>query len=116
MTGTPLQNKTEDAQALFAFLRVSPVADAAIFNRAISRPIREGDPSALQRLCLLMRAVCLRRTKAQCAAEGAKLPDKTVEVSWFCCKRFSSFIKTLLILNTKRLLLSSNITYLLRPS
>ncbi len=77
LTGTPLQNKPEDIQSLLAFVRAAPLDDIKVFNRAISRPIKEGDPEGLTRLRVLLRAVCLRRTKS---ILDKTLPPKVVEV------------------------------------
>lgn len=73
LTGTPLQNKPEDIGALFSFLRLAPASNAAVFKRAIGRPIRSGFESGLARLRVLMKSVCLRRTKG---ILGTKLPPK----------------------------------------
>jgi SNF2-related domain len=35
LTGTPLQNRPADIGALFAFLRLQPVAEATVFRRSI---------------------------------------------------------------------------------
>jgi SWI/SNF-related matrix-associated actin-dependent regulator of chromatin subfamily A3 len=77
LTGTPIQNRADDAQPLFAFLRANPLSDWAIWSRAVSRPLRQGDDMALNRMRLLLSAISLRRTKALLAG---KLPPKTVEM------------------------------------
>ncbi|CAM9189972.1 unnamed protein product [Ascophyllum nodosum] len=77
LTGTPLQNKPEDIGALFSFLRLAPVSNTGVFTRAIARPIRSGLESGLARLRVLMKSVCLRRTKG---ILDNKLPPKVVEV------------------------------------
>ena len=61
-----MQNKAEDVQSLFGFLRAEPVCELGVFTRAIGRPIRDGEEEGLARLRVLMRAVCLRRTKVRC--------------------------------------------------
>jgi len=77
LTGTPMQNGVNDVQALMAFLRSSPLDDFAIFNRAVGRPIRAGDPTGLSRLKVAMKAICLRRTKKDLKTA---LPEKAVEL------------------------------------
>jgi hypothetical protein len=37
--------------------------DFGIFNRAVGRPIRNGDPLGVARLKVAMKTVCLRRVK-----------------------------------------------------
>ena len=77
LTGTPIQNRADDAQPLFAFLRAVPLADWSVWSRAVGRPVRDGDPAGLARLRLLLRALSLRRTKALLSH---LIPAKTVEV------------------------------------
>jgi len=77
LTGTPLQNKAEDIQSLLAFQRAAPLDDPKIFSRAVSRPIRDGDPEGVQKLRVLLRAVCMRRTKDLLVST---LPPRTIEV------------------------------------
>ena len=62
---------------MLAFLHAAPLADAAIFNRAIARPIREGDAAGLARLRLLLKTISLRRPKS---VMGAALPPKRIVV------------------------------------
>ena len=84
-------------QALFRFLRVSPLDDPALFKRAVAQPLRDGDEVGLEpvspqhgsqsslrstrgdevglaRLRVLLRSVSLRRPKATL---GALLPPRT---------------------------------------
>ena len=77
LSGTPVQNRADDAQPLFAFLRCAPLAEWSVWNRAVGRPVRDGDPAGLARLRLLLRSLSLRRTKASLAH---LIPPKTVEV------------------------------------
>lgn len=64
LTGTPLQNKPQDIGSLLTFLRLAPASNAKVFEQAIGRPIRSGAPEGLACLRVLVRSVCLRRTKA----------------------------------------------------
>jgi SWI/SNF-related matrix-associated actin-dependent regulator of chromatin subfamily A3 len=77
VTGTPLYNKIEDIGSLFSFLRLAPVSDKNVFKRSIGRPVADGIDEGLARLRVLMKSVCLRRTKDLIKH---KLPEKTVEV------------------------------------
>ena len=54
-----------------------PLGDAAVFRRAIDRPIALGDMTGISRLRVLLKAVCLRRTKSILAKQ---LPQKTVAI------------------------------------
>jgi SWI/SNF-related matrix-associated actin-dependent regulator of chromatin subfamily A3 len=77
LTGTPLQNKAEDLQSLFSFLRINPVRDFSVWKRAIGRKIVEGDKLGLARLRVLLKSVCLRRSKSIIAN---KMPERTIEL------------------------------------
>ena len=63
MTGTPIQNHLDDLQALVAFLHVDVFQLPSMWQRLVSRPIRESRPEAIPRLQSLVRTFCLRRTK-----------------------------------------------------
>ena len=77
VTGTPVQNKAEDVQSLFEFIRARPLHDASIFQQAIARPIRNGQAQGMSRLRVLMRTLCLRRGKSIIASA---LPTRHIEV------------------------------------
>jgi len=55
LTGTLIMNTADDVQPLLAFLQAEPLADHAIWNRAVGRPIKEGMPEGLARLRLLRK-------------------------------------------------------------
>ncbi|KAI9183819.1 hypothetical protein H9P43_002871 [Blastocladiella emersonii ATCC 22665] len=63
LSGTPLQNKLEDLYSLFNFLEFFPFDRLEIWKATFERPIKNGNAEALERFKLLMRTVCLRRTK-----------------------------------------------------
>ena len=77
LTGTPLQNKADDVFGILAFLRCAPLGDWAIFNRAVSRPIRDGHDEGLARLRVQLKTLSLRRGKQ---VLGDELPPKTIKV------------------------------------
>jgi len=63
LTGTPMQNKVDDIHSQVKFLRIDPFHDSSWWARTITRPIRNRDKSGLERLCILMKSICLRRDK-----------------------------------------------------
>ena len=63
LTGTPIQNKIEDVQALFKFLRLSPVDEKEVFTKYVAGPCKFGEQIGVARLQLVMRCCTLRRTK-----------------------------------------------------
>lgn len=77
LTGTPIQNSAGDVYGVLAFLGAQPLNEPQIFNRAVARPIREGDRAGLARLRLLLKTISLRRPKS---VLGAELPPKTIVV------------------------------------
>lgn len=77
LTGTPLTNRPDDIQSLFAFLGVEPLGDKDVFRRAVSQPIQAGDEVGLARLRAMMSHITLRRNKS---TANITLPDKTVEL------------------------------------
>ena len=63
LTGTPIQNRVEDFGSLLQFLQVYPFNNCASFTHEIADWIRYGDEKGMNRLRLLVSAICLRRTK-----------------------------------------------------
>ncbi|KXZ51801.1 hypothetical protein GPECTOR_11g243 [Gonium pectorale] len=63
VTGTPIQNRMADLYGLCAYLRLEPLQDKSIFTRAIERPLKAGDTTAVKRLQVLMGSIAMRRTK-----------------------------------------------------
>ena len=47
VTGTPIQNRVEDFQALLELCKVDPLMDPTFFQRCIVKPLKAGDPAAL---------------------------------------------------------------------
>lgn len=77
LTGTPIQNKVDDAYPLLAFLRAEPCSQWDIFNRAVVRPLKEGNPDGITRLRALFSGVSLRRNKQLIST---MVPAKTIEL------------------------------------
>lgn len=81
LTGTPIQNSLEDFGSLIAFIGVPPFGTRDQFRFWISSPILHTRQSSLQILRKLVRATCLRRTKAlPHLSSGLNLPRKTERV------------------------------------
>ncbi|KAJ5733585.1 hypothetical protein N7493_002371 [Penicillium malachiteum] len=83
LTGTPMMNRLEDFQSLLRFLRVRPYNNAEKFKRTFIRPIKQGygDESVMKQLRVLVKSVCLRRTK-KTEIDGQpilQLPPKVIE-------------------------------------
>lgn len=72
LTGTPIQNSMKDLWSLVNFLQISPFTDKQWWNRAIERPLNEGNDNALKRVQHLMGAIAMRRTKTM------KINDKPI--------------------------------------
>ncbi|ETS77388.1 hypothetical protein PFICI_11262 [Pestalotiopsis fici W106-1] len=66
LTGTPIQNSLEDLGALISFLKVPILEQTPAFRKLITNPIESGSRSRFKNLKILLRAVCLRRTRQQC--------------------------------------------------
>jgi len=81
MSGTPLENSTNDLWSQFAFLNPGLLGSLHDFQANFSRPIeREADQQAAAFLQKLVYPFILRRTKEQVAKE---LPPK-VENTYYC--------------------------------
>ncbi|KAJ9150780.1 Helicase, C-terminal [Pleurostoma richardsiae] len=81
LTGTPIQNSLGDFGSLLAFIGVPPFVTREQFRFWISSPILSNQQHSLQILRKLVRATCLRRTKAHpYLASTLKLPRKTERV------------------------------------
>jgi SNF2 family DNA or RNA helicase len=64
LTGTPIHNSLDDYGALVTFVGVDPFHDKTKFDAWIATPLRETPREGIRRLKDLVRATCLRRTKA----------------------------------------------------
>ena len=105
LTGTPLQNKPDDIQSLFHFLRVHPVQDKSVFQQVVSKPIQLGEEQGLARLRLLLSTVSLRRAKAviagsvspkTCVDSRVRLTGRAEEVYGVLFKSARLLVKALL--------------------
>lgn len=77
LTGTPIQNSLDDFGSLLAFIGVPPFVTRDQYRFWISSPIFLNREHSLRTLQKLVRATCLRRTKAQpYLASTLKLPRK----------------------------------------
>jgi SWI/SNF-related matrix-associated actin-dependent regulator of chromatin subfamily A3 len=64
LTGTPIVNSLKDLYSLLSFVGVSGgLQELEIFNRVLTRPLKQGDPSATLLLQAIMTAFTLRRRK-----------------------------------------------------
>lgn len=63
VTGTPVQNRLDDMQALFRFLGVKPFDSLSQFKRFIANPFKECDENVVPKLQLLVGSLTLRRLK-----------------------------------------------------
>ncbi|KAI1122696.1 hypothetical protein F5Y10DRAFT_281497 [Nemania abortiva] len=64
LTGTPIQNSLEDFGSLLTFIGAPPFATRDQFRYWISSAVHSNMPNSLKTLRKLVRATCLRRTKA----------------------------------------------------
>mmetsp|Transcript_11266 Transcript_11266/g.27119 ORF Transcript_11266/g.27119 Transcript_11266/m.27119 type:complete len:965 (-) Transcript_11266:92-2986(-) len=79
ITGTPFVNRSQDIFSLLSFLQVEPLNQNEIFQRAISKPLQNGQEIGLTRLRTVMGFVSLRRSKQN--IPGLKMVDKTVNLA-----------------------------------
>ena len=78
LTGTPFVNRPEDIHSLLAFLNVQPLGNKAVFNKAVTEPIRSKREVGLQRIRATMAHVALRRSKAK-VENTIELVEKTLQ-------------------------------------
>lgn len=64
LTGTPIHNSLDDYGALLSFIGIHPFYEKSGFDFWIASPLKENRAGSLQLLKNLVRATCLRRTKA----------------------------------------------------
>ncbi|ODV91248.1 hypothetical protein CANCADRAFT_19046, partial [Tortispora caseinolytica NRRL Y-17796] len=85
LSGTPMQNSVDEFYSTVKFLDIKPYNSKDYFNRVIGRPLKIGNqPSktAMQQLQVLLRSMCLRRTKDS-SVDGQpvlQLPPRNDEV------------------------------------
>ncbi len=64
LSGTPIHNSLDDYGALLTFVGVYPFHEKTMFDTWIASPLKENPRVGIRRLKDLVRATCLRRTKA----------------------------------------------------
>ncbi|KAF2647161.1 hypothetical protein K491DRAFT_644351 [Lophiostoma macrostomum CBS 122681] len=75
LTGTPVHNSLDDYGALLSFTGVSGLTEKRMFDSWIAKPIQENKSEGFARLQALVRATCLRRTKAS-IGDALNLPPR----------------------------------------
>ncbi|KAH7302007.1 hypothetical protein KP509_23G052300 [Ceratopteris richardii] len=83
LTGTPIQNKLEDAFSLLHFLQVEPWCNWGWWNKLVQKPFEDGDERGLFLLKAILRPLMLRRTKDTLDKSGRpilELPPCETEV------------------------------------
>ena len=80
LTGTVLQNSTDDCFAALAFLRAAPLDDPGTFKRCVSRRVDQGGDSAEAGLKLLRRALAPLTLQRSNALLRGRLPPRTTLV------------------------------------
>ncbi len=81
LTGTPIQNRLSDYGSLLAFIGIPPFTTQTQFRFWISAPVLGHREHSLLMLRRLVRATCLRRTKAHPRlASTLRLPAKNERV------------------------------------
>jgi len=84
LTGTPIQNRLDDLGALVRFLKIEPFhgkSSKALFNRYITDPLFSDDEDPFRNLRVLLRSICLRRTKQSQSKLTAKYKTVTLSLS-----------------------------------
>ncbi|KAJ5647037.1 hypothetical protein N7490_003409 [Penicillium lividum] len=71
VTGTPVQNRLEDLHSVLRFLRLAPYDDGTHFRQFILSRFKNGDPTVLTSLRVLIDSFTLRRVK-----DRISLPDR----------------------------------------
>ena len=102
LSGTPMQNSVDEIYSLIKFCRIRPFNDVELFNKQISRPLKnkyeEGQKRAMEKLQALLKSILLRRTKKS-TIDGKpilQLPEKhTVETRAVFGKDQLDFYKAL---------------------
>ncbi|KAK3316035.1 SNF2 family N-terminal domain-containing protein [Apodospora peruviana] len=75
LTGTPIQNSVEDLGALVAFLKVPILENSATFRKFIATPSTSKSGDRFKNLRLLLKSICIRRTR-----DLLNLPEPDVKI------------------------------------
>jgi len=82
LTGTPIHNSLDDYGALLSFIGIYPFEEKSGFDYWIASPLKETRAGSFKLLKNLVRATCLRRTKASSTVclNLEKIIEKTEQV------------------------------------
>lgn len=79
LSGTPIQNNTDELYSLIKFLRIEPFNDYTTWKNKIGAPVKTGQARvAMKRLHVLLGVIMLRRTKEVLGSSGINLPDRNI--------------------------------------
>ncbi|KAK8044974.1 SNF2-related protein [Apiospora rasikravindrae] len=71
LTGTPIQNKLDDLGSIVKFLKVPYLENPTVFNKYITRVLRQGDiEHGYDNLKQLLGSICLRRNRSIMSGPG----------------------------------------------
>ncbi|KAE8387461.1 P-loop containing nucleoside triphosphate hydrolase protein [Aspergillus alliaceus] len=81
LSGTPIQNSLTNLGSLLAFIQLKPFHHPRNFGHWIANPFgaRETKRKAIERLTLLLEAICLRRTIEMVDLPGQRLGSRTIQ-------------------------------------
>ncbi|KAF5860074.1 hypothetical protein ETB97_002035 [Aspergillus alliaceus] len=81
LSGTPIQNSLTNLGSLLAFIQLKPFHDPRNFGHWIANPFgaRETKRKAIERLTLLLEAICLRQTIEMVDLPGQRLESRTIQ-------------------------------------
>ena len=81
LTGTPVHNSLDDYGALLSFLGVPSFTEKTMFDHWIAKPIQQKKKEGFNRLQMLVRTTCLRRTKGS-IGDALRLPPRNEQIEF----------------------------------
>jgi len=101
LTGTPVQNKLDDLQSLFAFIQIKPWSEYRFWKANVLQMMKNGDSTGIETVKEILKRHCMRRTKFS-KINGEPIVDLPDRKTFLCKIEFTTHERKIYDALTKR--------------